>query len=139
MADYAKIYEFIEEVFKAGHDFSSDVIKIALTNTAPTPASDTVLSTGNLHPPPAAANGYEQKTVTVDSAVQADGMFTLAVTTDLVWTATAGGMGPFRYAILFNSSKSNKLIGYWDYGSSITLAEGETFTWDVTANIFTAA
>jgi len=139
MADFAKFYTFIEEVFKAGHDLSSDTLKIALTNSAPTPATDTVLDTVTNHPPPAAANGYEQKTVTVDASGQSGGTYTLAVTTDLVWTATAGGIGPFRYAILFNSSKSDKLVGYWDYGSSITLNEGETFTWDVTASILTAA
>ena len=139
MADFAKFYTFIEEVFEAGHDFSSDTLKIALTNSAPTPATDTVLDTVTNHPPPAAANGYEQKTVIVDASGQSGGTYTLAVTTDLVWTATAGGIGPFRYAILFNSSKSDKLVGYWDYGSSITLNEGETFTWDVTASILTAA
>jgi hypothetical protein len=47
-----------------------------------------------------------------------------------VFTATAGGMGPFRYAVLYNSSAGNKLVGSYDYGSSVTLAVTETFTVD---------
>jgi hypothetical protein len=47
-----------------------------------------------------------------------------------VFTATAGGIGPFRYAIIYNSSATSKVVGYYDYGSSITLADTETFTVD---------
>jgi hypothetical protein len=53
------------------------------------------------------------------------------------WTATTAtdgtGIGPFRYAILYNdtpTSPADPLIGWWDYGSSITLASGETFKVD---------
>jgi hypothetical protein len=51
-------------------------------------------------------------------------------------------MGPFRYAVLYNdtpTSPADPLIGYWDYGSSITLASGETFTVDFGTNILTVA
>ncbi|NBU69837.1 MAG: hypothetical protein EBS53_00005, partial [Bacteroidetes bacterium] len=52
------------------------------------------------------------------------------VLADVVFTAT-GSVGPFRYAVLYNDTATNKeLIGWWDYGSSITLATGETFTVD---------
>ena len=56
----------------------------------------------------------------------------------MVITATAGGIGPFRYVLLYNdTSTDDQLIGYWDYGSSISLADGETFTIDVTASLLT--
>ncbi|MCQ8856486.1 hypothetical protein NQU50_30785, partial [Escherichia coli] len=60
---------------------------------------------------------------------------------DSVFTATAGGIGPFRYSILYNSSASDKVIGYYDYGSSITLNDTETFTvdWDATNGVLTIA
>jgi len=51
---------------------------------------------------------------------------------DTVFTATAGGIGPFQYAILYNTSSSaaNKIIGWYNYGSAVTLADTETFTVD---------
>ena len=60
----------------------------------------------------------------------------------MVFTAAGGSIGPFRYAVLYNDtpvSPANPLIGYWDYGSSVTLASGETFTVDFGASLFTIA
>lgn len=130
MATFNKYFTFIEEVYEGGHNLGADVLKVALTNTAPTAASDTVWNT-TVAPAPAAANGYSAggNTITTTSSAQSGGTYKL-VLVDSVFTATAGGIGPFRYAILYNSSKTNKVIGYYDYGSSITLADTETFTVD---------
>lgn len=86
------------------------------------------------HPAPAAANGYTAggNTITISASSQSAGTYK-AVASDSVFTASGGNLGPFRYAILYNSSASDKPIGWWDYGSSITLADGETFTWDADA------
>lgn len=140
MASFVKFYTFVESLCHKGHDFSSDTLKFALTNTAPTQATDTVFTPGSLHPPPAAANGYTSggHAATISSHAQSGGVFTLGCTTDVEITATAGGIGPFRYVILYNdTSATDLLIGYWDYGSEITLASGEKFTIDVTASLFT--
>lgn len=130
MATFNKYSTFIEEVYEGGHNLGSDVLKVALTNTAPTAASDTVWNT-TVAPAPAAANGYSAggNTITTTSSAQTGGVYKL-VLVDSVFTATAGGIGPFRYAIIYNSSKTNKVVGYYDYGSSITLADTETFTVD---------
>jgi len=135
MAAFVKYNSFIDELAKGGHNLTTAVYKVALTNTAPTPASDTVWNT-TVAPAPAAANGYTAggNTPTVTSAATAAGVFKL-VLVDTVFTATAGGIGPFRYVILYNSSATNKSIGYYDYASSITLADTETFTVDFDASL----
>lgn len=57
---------------------------------------------------------------------------------NIVWTASGGTIGPFRYAVMYNdTSASNNLIAWWDYGSSITLQIGETLTFSVGASLFT--
>ena len=134
MAAFVKYNAYIDEIAKAGHNHATAVFKLALTNTAPG-AADTVWNT-TVAPAPAAANGYPAggNTLSTTSATTVASVFKL-VLVDTVFTATAGGIGPFRYALLYNSSSSpvNKLLGYYDYGSSITLADTETFTTDFDA------
>jgi len=133
MVAFTKYHTFIDEVSKAGHNLQTAVYKAALTNTAPTPLTDTAWSTGT-YPAPAAAAGYTAggNTLTTSSASTTSYVFKL-VLADSVFTASAGSIGPFRYVILYNSSASNKVVGYYDYGSSITLADTETFTVDFDA------
>jgi len=141
MASFNKYASFIDELSKGGHNLQSDVIKVALTNTAPTAASDTVWNT-TVAPAPAAANGYSAggNTITTSSAATSSGTFKL-VLADSVFTASGGQIGPFRYAVLYNSSKSNKVIGYYDYGSAVTLNDTEPFTvdFDGTLGVLTLA
>ena len=131
MASFNKYNTYIDEISKGGHNLQTAVFKVALTNTAPTAATDTVWNT-TVAPAPAAANGYTSggNTLTTSSAATTSGTFKL-VLADSTFTATAGGIGPFRYAIIYNSSASNKVVGYYDYGSSVTLADTETFTVDL--------
>ena len=58
-----------------------------------------------------------------------------------MFTASGGSIGPFRYVILYNSSATNKVVGYYDNGASITLADTDTFTtdFDATNGVFTIA
>lgn len=127
-----KVNAFIEKLFEKAYDFQNDTFKVALSNTAPTSAS-TVWNTTNF-PAPAAANGYTAggNTLTVSSSAQTSGTYKWVVA-DSVFTATAGGIGPFRYAIVYHSV-SGEIVDYYDYGSSITLANaGDTFTIDFDA------
>lgn len=131
MPALTKYHSFVDEVAKGGHNLATAVFKCALTNTAPNQASDTVWNT-TVAPAPAAANGYPAggNTMTTSSATTVAGLFKL-VLADSVFTATAGGIGPFRYAIIYNSTQSNKLVGYYDNASSQTLPNaGDTFTVD---------
>jgi hypothetical protein len=139
MAAFNKYFTFIDELSKGGHNLQTAVFKVALTNTAPTQATDTVWNT-TVAPAPAAALGYTAggNTLTTTSAATTAGVFKL-VLVDSVFTAAGGQIGPFRYAILYNSSASNKSVGYYDYASSVTLNDTETFTvdFDGTNGVFT--
>jgi hypothetical protein len=141
LATFTKYNTFADELSKGGHNLQTAVFKVALTNTAPTAASDTVWNT-TVAPAPAAANGYTAggNTLTTSSATTTSGTFKL-VLADSTFTATAGGIGPVRYAIVYNSSASNKVVGYYDYGSSITLNDTETLTidFDATNGVLTIA
>ena len=139
MAAFVKFNKFLEALTEKKHDFSSDTLKFALTNVTPTAATDTLFDAVTDHAAPVAANGYTEggHAVTIDSHAETGGTYTLGCVTDVVITATAGGIGPFRYVILYNTEGTLPLISYWDYGSSITLADGETFTIDVTASLLT--
>jgi hypothetical protein len=131
VATFNKYNFFIDEISKGGHNFqASPVLKGALTNTAPDVTTQTVWNT-TVAPEPVAAVGYTAggNTLTISSATTTAGVFKL-VLADTTFTAGAGSIGPFRYFIIYNSSATNKLIGYYDYGSSITLATTETFTPD---------
>ncbi len=128
MATYVKYQVFVEDVAEKVHNLGSDVLKVALTNTAPNVSTHagladiTDLTTSGGY----TAGGTQATQVT---SAQSGGIYKL-VLNDVVFTATSG-FGPFRYAVLYNSSSTgNRLIAYWDYTSSISLLAGETFTWD---------
>lgn len=83
----------------------------------------------------AGGNGYTTggSTAAQSSSAQTSGTYKL-VLGDVVFTASGGSIGPFRYAVLYNDTATNdELIAYWDYGAAVTLANGEIFTWDADA------
>lgn len=141
MATYNKFNAFVENVAEKVHNLAADQLKIALTNTAPV-ATNSVYA--DLTSPLATTNlsGATPFNVTTTSSSQTSGTYKL-VLTDLVLTAT-GAVGPFRYVVLYNdtpTSPADPLIGYYDYGSSISLANGDTFTvdFDATNGVLTIA
>ena len=131
VAPIVKYNLFIDELSKGGHNLATAVFKAALTNTAPGLATDTVWNT-TVAPAPAAANGYPAggNTLTTASAATTAGVFKLTLN-DSVFTATAGGIGPFRYVVIYNSSATNKVVASIDNGASVTLADTDTFTIDL--------
>jgi hypothetical protein len=122
---------YADELSKGGHNLQTAVFKCALTNTAPVPASNTVWNTTVAPDPATMTGGYTSGGVvlTTSSAAAVGGLFTLKLA-DYTFTAAAGSIGPFRYVILYNSSASNKLVGYYDFGISITLTDTQTFKTD---------
>jgi hypothetical protein len=127
LATYTKINSFVEKLAEKSFNLGSDQLKIALTNTAHTSTWSqlselTQISYTNL-------SGATPLNLTTSSSAQTSGTYKLVIA-DLVLTAT-GAVGPFRYVYIYSDTATNKeLIAYFDYGSSISLASGETFTLD---------
>lgn len=128
MATFNKFNSFVEALAEKVHNLGSDTLKIMQTNSAPA-ASNTVKADITEI---GAGNGYTAggTAASISSSSQSSGTYKL-VLADVVFTASGGSIGPFRYAVLYNdTAASDELIGYYDYGSSITLSAGDTFTVD---------
>lgn len=126
MAAFNKFNQFVADLAAKVHNLGSDSLKIALTNTAPA-ATNAILSDLT----EITYTNLSARAVTTSSSAQSSGTYKL-VCADLVLTAS-GAVGPFRYIVLYNdtpTSPAKPLIGYYDYGSSISLANGDTFTID---------
>jgi hypothetical protein len=137
VASFVKFHQFVEDLGLGVHNLDTGALKIYLSNAAPSQSLDAVKTdlaeiTNQ--------NGYTAPVDVTGVWSESGGTATLAGT-DITITAT-GAVGPFQYAVLYNdtpTSPADPLIGYWDYGSAITLANGETFTVDFGASILTLA
>jgi len=124
MAVYNKFNQFTRDVLDGKHNFSSDVFKVMLTNTAPV-ATDTVKSDLVEIAP---ASGYDAGGPTVSITMASVGGLTRVSGANLVITAGAV-IGPFQYVVFYNSTPAlEPLISWWDYGTAVSLLNTETFT-----------
>ena len=140
MAAFNKFNSFVEALAEKVHNLGSDTLKVMLTNTAPVATNSIKTNITEI----SAGNGYTAggNTAAVTSSAQTSGTYKLVLGDPATFTASGGSIGPFRYAVLYNDTATNKeLIGWWDYGSSITLASGESFTvdFDPTTGVLTLA
>lgn len=120
-----KVYSFTEALAEKAHNLGSDQLVVALTDAAHAPST----ATTKLSDLTQVSYTYcSTRNITTSTSAQTSGTYKL-VLTDLVLTASGGSVGPFRYVVLYNDTASNdEVIGYYDYGSEITLAAGETLT-----------
>lgn len=140
MATFGKFNAFVEHVNEGVHNFSSDTtctITIALTTNANAPvATNSVLADLTQ----ISYTNLSARVASVSSSSQTSGTYSL-VMTDLVLTAS-GAVATFRHVVHYNddpTSPADPLICRHDYGSDVTLANGETFTIDYGANLYTVA
>ena len=127
MAVFNKFNDFSEQFTRGVHDFDAHTFKVALTNTAPAAANTVLADVTQI----AAGNGYVAGGTATTITIAETGGTTTVSGTQVVFTASGGSIGPLRYAVLYNdtaTSPADALIGWWDYGASITLLDGETFT-----------
>ncbi len=137
MATYVKFDQFVEDLAKGVHQLhaAGHTLKAYLTNTAPTAATNAVKAdlaeiTNQ--------NGYTAP-VDIQNDASRSGATLTVTAVDVVISAT-GAVGPFRYVVIYNdtpTSPLDPLVAYFDYGSSITMANGETFTIDFGASLLT--
>jgi hypothetical protein len=135
MATFFKFNQFIEDLGLGVHNLDTGALSIYLTDATPSATLDAIKTdlaeiTNQ--------NGYTAPVSVSSTYSETAGVGNLAGT-DVVITAS-GAVGPFRYAVLFNDTPSgpvDPLIGCWDYGGEVTLANGETFTVDFGATIAT--
>lgn len=138
MATYQKFNQFTKDLIDKVYNFGSDSFKICLTNTAPV-ASNSVF--GDLTEI-TAHNGYSAGGTATTITESTSSGTAKVVASDVVFTASGGTIGPFRYVVVYDTTPSSPLkplIAFADYGSSITLNDGETFTvdFDGSAGLFT--
>jgi len=137
MATFNKVNDF---VVNAVHnmDLASDQVVVALSNTAPGSESSNPATDGNGVLANVTAISYancSSRNVTTTSSTQTGGTYKL-VLADITLSASGGDVGPFRYVYLYNDTvtvPADPLIGYYDYGLSLTLNDGDSFTLDFSA------
>jgi len=125
MATFTKFNSFVEALAEKVHNLGSDTLKVALTNSAPS-ASNTVLADIT----EISYTNLSARTLTVTSSAQTSGTYKLVVS-DLTLTASGGSVATFRYIVIYNDTATNdELICYVDNGSSVTLADTQSFIID---------
>jgi hypothetical protein len=128
MATYNKFQDFSEQLVNGVQNFLTDSFKIALSNTLPVNTNTILANITQI----SAGNGYTSGGTAVASIGISESAGTTTVTgTQVVFTASGGSIGPFRYAVLYNdttASPAKPLVAWWDYGSAVTLNDTDSFT-----------
>lgn len=132
MATFNKFQPFVEDLAEGVHNLGTGAFIAFLTTHANIPlVTYRTLSQVT----PIAYTNLSTRAITTTSSVQTSGIYKL-ILADLVLTAS-GAVATFRHAGIYNdtpTSPADPLVGWWDYGSDVTLASGETFTYDFDAS-----
>lgn len=126
LSDFTKVDDFVNQLALGTHDLENDTLKAVLTNTAPTAANTQLSDITEI----AAGNGYPAGGLTLDNntVTETGGVAKLTISTE-VMDASGGDIGPYRYVVLYNSTPANgPLIGFYDYGETLTTQDGESFS-----------
>lgn len=135
MAAYNKFNAWAENMVEIAN-CGSDLFTLALTAAANVPvATNSVLADLTQ----IAYTNLSARDLTTSSSTQTSGTYSL-VLADLVLTASGGSVATFRYVVCYDNtptSPADPLVCWHDYGSNVTLADTETFTYDLGASLFT--
>ena len=119
--------KFWEHVGKGEISMSADTFKVMLVNAYTFDATDDVVSDlGAVQV--ANGNGYTTGGQTLANKSYA---YTSGVTKfdadDAFWTASGGNIGPATGAVIYDSTQSNRLVCYIDFGGSETAGDDTDF------------
>ena len=138
MASFNKINDFVKNAVE-NMDLASDTLIVALSNTAPGSESSNPTADGNGilgNVTQISYSNLSSRTLANVTSTQTSGTYKLSAD-DLTLTASGGTVAAFRYIYIYDdtvTSPADPLIGYYDYGSSLTLNDGDTFTIDIGTN-----
>lgn len=125
MANFNKFNIFVQDLARKKHALNTDALKIMLSNTLPVATNAVKGDITEI----TAVNGYTAggNAAAFVSDTDTAGTYKL-ILSPVTFTAAGGSFGPFEYAVLYNSTAAGlNLIGWWDYGTSITLTNGNSF------------
>ena len=119
---FNKVNSFTESAMHKKHDFSSDEFMLALSaNATPPDSGDAVL----VDITQISYTNLSTRIVSVSASSQTAGVYKLKIT-DIDLTASGGSVATFRWLTLYNNTAVNKdIVGYYDKGVDVTLADGE--------------
>lgn len=134
MATFNKYNDWVEQVGLKTHNMNTDTFKVALFTATHTPAaSDTVYTA--LTNEVANGVGYTTGGAALANSAWSETSGTAKFDADdPSWTASGGSIA-YRYAVLYNDTVAGKnLVAYWDEGTTVTIADGETRTLQLNAS-----
>jgi hypothetical protein len=121
MATYNKFQPWVEYLVE-GVNCDSDQFVVALTDTLPVNTNATLSQITEI-----SYTNLSSRNLTTTTKTQTGGTYTLDFS-DLILTAS-GSVGPFRYVVIYDDTVTgDPLVAWFDYGSSITMNNGDTFT-----------
>ena len=127
MATYEKFNAFVEAICHKKHDLETDTLEVALTATASAPVAGNSILTDLTQ---ITYTDLSARTITTSTSSQTTGTYDL-VLNDLTINCTGAGANAFQYVAVFNQTATDDdLICFFDYGSALTLANGESITID---------
>ena len=129
MATFNKFLQFTKDLIDGVHDFDGHVFKVMLTNVAPVNTNTVKANLTEI----SAGNGYSAGGTPTTMSTSTSSGTAKVTASDVTFTASGGNIATFQYVVLYNdtpTSPADPLIGWYDYGTALTITNGNAFTVD---------
>jgi hypothetical protein len=148
MATFNKFNDFVQQLLLGVHNLDLGgtstgatvaVVKVYLTTAVPSATNSIKADVVEIAP---GQGNYSTGGADIQNSVGRTGGTAIMTSVDVVWTGTGTGFGPFRYVVAYNdtpTTPADPLIGFYDYGSNVSVGDQETFTVDFGTAVFDLA